>query len=87
MLRHGRQLTGELSHELRQLDGYRSRPRTAAETKAVHETIAEAARSTRTICDTPLNGAREDATTAAPGTSPVLPTLRRLAVQADPPSS
>ncbi|GAA2471473.1 HAMP domain-containing sensor histidine kinase [Streptomyces longisporus] len=93
VLRHERQLTGELSHELRtplsrivaELDWYRSRPRTAAETKAVHETIAEAAESMRTICDTLLNSAREDATTVAPGTSPVLPTLRRLAAQADPP--
>ncbi|MFF4801191.1 sensor histidine kinase [Streptomyces sp. NPDC001351] len=93
VLRHERQLTGELSHELRtplsrivaELDWYRSRPRTAAETSAVHETIAEAAESMRAICDTLLDSAREDATTAAPGTAPVLPTLRRLAAQADPP--
>lgn len=93
VLRHERQLTGELSHELRtplsrivaELDWYRSRPRTAAETKAVHETIAEAAESMRTICDTLLTSAREDVTTAAPGTAPVLPVLRRLATQSDAP--
>jgi len=93
VLRHERQLTGELSHELRtplsrivaELDWYRSRPRTAAETTAVHETIAEAAESMRTICDTLLTSAREDATTAAPGTAPVLPTLHRLAERADAP--
>ncbi|MFF4501119.1 sensor histidine kinase [Streptomyces sp. NPDC001401] len=93
VLRHERQLTGELSHELRtplsrivaELDWYRSRPRAAAETRAVHETIADAAESMRTICDTLLNSAREDATTSAPGTAPVLPTLRRLAEQSDAP--
>ncbi|MCH5670396.1 sensor histidine kinase [Streptomyces gilvus] len=85
VLRHERQLTGELSHELRtplsrivaELDWYGSRPRTPAETRAVHVTIAEAAESMRTICDTLLTTAREDAA-AAPGTAPVLPTLRRL---------
>jgi len=88
VLRHERQLTGELSHELRtplsrivaELDWYGSRPRTAAETRAVHRTIAEAAESMRTICDTLLNTARED-TATAPGTAPVLPTLRGLADQ------
>ncbi|MGW2518321.1 sensor histidine kinase [Streptomyces sp. NPDC001617] len=88
VLRHERQLTGELSHELRtplsrivaELDWYGSRPRTAAETRAVHRTIAEAAESMRTICDTLLTTAREDAVTA-PGTAPVLPTLHRLAGQ------
>jgi signal transduction histidine kinase len=93
VLRHERQLTGELSHELRtplsrivaELDWYRSRPRTAAETTAVHETIADAAESMRTICDTLLTSAREDATSAAPGTAPVLPALHRLARQSDAP--
>ncbi|MDQ0993562.1 HAMP domain-containing sensor histidine kinase [Streptomyces sp. V3I7] len=67
-LRHERQLTGELSHELRtpltrivmELDWWRARPRTDAETRATHEVIAEAARSMRTICDTLLNEAREN---------------------------
>jgi two-component system heavy metal sensor histidine kinase CusS len=86
VLRHERQLTGELSHELRtplsrivaELDWHASRPRTPAETRAVHATVAEAAESMRTICDTLLTTAREDAATV-PGTAPLLPTLRRLA--------
>ncbi|MEU6537945.1 HAMP domain-containing sensor histidine kinase [Streptomyces sp. NPDC047000] len=67
LLRYERQLTGELSHELRtpltriviELDWWRARPRTAAETRATHEVIDEAARSMRTICDTLLSDARE----------------------------
>ncbi|MFJ9115191.1 sensor histidine kinase [Streptomyces sp. NPDC102394] len=88
VLRHERQLTGELSHELRtpltrivvELDWWRARPRSAAETRATHEVIADAARSMRTICDTLLNDARESARTpsAAPGTAAVAPVLRRL---------
>ncbi|MEU5112786.1 HAMP domain-containing sensor histidine kinase [Streptomyces longwoodensis] len=82
LLRHERQLTGELSHELRtplsriiaELDWWGARPRTAAQTHATHEVIAEAARSMRTICDTLLDDARE----GAPGTADVLATLRRL---------
>lgn len=85
LLRHERQLTGELSHELRtplsriiaELDWWRARPRTAAQTHATHEVIAEAARSMRTICDTLLDDAREGAP-SAPGTADVLATLRRL---------
>ncbi|MEU3508863.1 HAMP domain-containing sensor histidine kinase [Streptomyces longwoodensis] len=86
LLRHERQLTGELSHELRtplsriiaELDWWRARPRTAAQTHATHEVIAEAARSMRTICDTLLDDAREGASTV-PGTVQVLATLHRLA--------
>ncbi|MEU1160288.1 ATP-binding protein [Streptomyces sp. NPDC005921] len=88
VLRHERQLTGELSHELRtpltrimiELDWWRARPRSAAETRATHEVMAEAARSMRTICDTLLDDVREDALGAgtAPGTAQVVPVLRRL---------
>ncbi|KND23588.1 sensor histidine kinase [Streptomyces acidiscabies] len=87
VLRHERQLTGELSHELRtpltrivaELDWWQARPRTTAETEATHEVIADAARSMRTICDTLLDDAREDDTATAPGTTAVEPVLRRLA--------
>ncbi|MEW2257588.1 HAMP domain-containing sensor histidine kinase [Streptomyces sp. NPDC047869] len=88
VLRHERQLTGELSHELRtpltrivmELDWWRARPRTEAETSAAQETIAEAARSMRTICDTLLDDARENALTpaTAPGTTDVVPVLDGL---------
>jgi signal transduction histidine kinase len=86
LLRHERQLTGELSHELRtplsriiaQLDWWRPRPRTAHQTHACHQVIAEAAESMRTICDTLLADAR-DRTLSAPGTAQMLPTLRRPA--------
>jgi two-component system heavy metal sensor histidine kinase CusS len=88
VLRHEQQLTGELSHELRtpltriviELDWWRSRPRSAAETRATHEAISEAAQSMRTICDTLLNDARESAqsATGAPGAAAVAPALRRL---------
>ncbi|MEV7391022.1 MULTISPECIES: HAMP domain-containing sensor histidine kinase [unclassified Streptomyces] len=89
VLRHERQLTGELSHELRtpltriiiELDWWQARPRSAAETRATHEVIAEAAQSMRTICDTLLDDARDDAlsTGTAPGAVHVAPVLRRLA--------
>ncbi|WP_427917911.1 sensor histidine kinase [Streptomyces sp. cg40] len=86
LLRHERQLTGELSHELRtplsriiaELDWWRARPRTADQTDASHRVIAEAAESMRTICDTLLADAR-DGTLTAPGTAQMLPTLRRPA--------
>ncbi|MGW2464253.1 sensor histidine kinase [Streptomyces sp. NPDC001761] len=88
VLRHEQQLTGELSHELRtpltriimELDWWRTRPRTDAETRAVHEVIGDAAQSMRTICDTLLNEARGDALnpTTAPGTTDVVPVLDRL---------
>ncbi|MFC3576950.1 HAMP domain-containing sensor histidine kinase [Streptomyces yaanensis] len=91
VLRHEQQLTGELSHELRtpltriimELDWWRDRPRTDAETRAAHEAIAEAAQSMRTICDTLLDEAREDALNAAtaPGTTDVVPVLGRLLQQ------
>ncbi|WP_330262345.1 HAMP domain-containing sensor histidine kinase [Streptomyces griseorubiginosus] len=89
VLRHEQQLTAELSHELRtpltrivaELDWWRARPRSAAETHATHAVIAEAARSMRTICDTLLDEARDStrAPATAPGTADVGPLLRRLA--------
>ena len=88
VLRHEQQLTGELSHELRtpltriiiELDWWRARPRSAAETQATHEVIAEAAQSMRTICDTLLNDARESTqnTNTAVGATAVAPVLCRL---------
>ncbi|MEU1192731.1 HAMP domain-containing sensor histidine kinase [Streptomyces sp. NPDC005859] len=92
LLRHERQLTGELSHELRtplsriiaELDWWRTRPRTADQTHATHKVIAEAAQSMRTICDTLLDDARGGALTA-PGTAEILPTLRRLTEVLDAP--
>ncbi|MFG2881312.1 sensor histidine kinase [Streptomyces sp. NPDC048297] len=93
VLRHERQLTGELSHELRtplsrivaELDWWGSRPRTEAETRATHEVVAEAAHSMRTICDTLLQEAREGVPTA-PGTAGVLPVLHHLAAAVDSPA-
>ncbi|GFE13280.1 two-component sensor histidine kinase [Streptomyces glebosus] len=90
VLRHEQQLTGELSHELRtpltrivmELDWWRrARPRSEAETRATHEVIAEATQSMRTICDTLLDEARENAlnpSSTAPGTTDVVPVLDRL---------
>ncbi|MFE9450207.1 sensor histidine kinase [Streptomyces sp. NPDC006739] len=88
VLRHEQQLTGELSHELRtpltriimELDWWRTRPRGDAETRATHEVIADAAQSMRTICDTLLNEARENALNPAttPGATDVVPVLGRL---------
>ncbi|MEV7976973.1 HAMP domain-containing sensor histidine kinase [Streptomyces sp. NPDC086519] len=89
VLGHERQLTGELSHELRtpltriiiELDWWRARPRSAAETRATHEVIADAAQAMRTICDTLLDDARAEARTAAtavPGATAVEPVLCRL---------
>ncbi|MEV6833292.1 HAMP domain-containing sensor histidine kinase [Streptomyces sp. NPDC051133] len=85
VLRHERQLTGELSHELRtpltriviELDLWRARTRSEAETRATHEVIAEAAQEMRTICDTLLNDARDNALKppTAPGTTDVVPVL------------
>ncbi|WP_416959365.1 sensor histidine kinase [Streptomyces sp. Agncl-13] len=85
LLRHERQLTGELSHELRtplsriiaELDWWHTRPRSLAQTWATHRVIAEAAESMRSICDTLLDDARNGALTA-PGTADLLPTLRHL---------
>ncbi|MFD8810989.1 sensor histidine kinase [Streptomyces sp. NPDC059627] len=88
VLRHERQLTGELSHELRtpltrivmELDWWQGRSRSEAETRATHEVIAEATRSMRTICDTLLTDARDNALNppTAPGTTDVLPVLDRM---------
>ncbi len=95
VLRHEQQLTGELSHELRtpltrivmELDWWRTRPRTDAETRASQEVIVEAARSMHTICDTLLNDARENALRPAtlPGTTGILPVLDRLLQRLDTP--
>ncbi|MDX2546482.1 HAMP domain-containing sensor histidine kinase [Streptomyces sp. WI04-05B] len=86
-------LTGELSHELRtplsriiaELDWWRDRPRSAADTEATHEVIADAALSMRTICDTLLNDAREG-TTSTPGTAEILPAMHRLAARLETPA-
>ncbi|MFD4554615.1 sensor histidine kinase [Streptomyces sp. NPDC058469] len=93
LLRHEQQLTGELSHELRtplsriiaELDWWQTRPRTADQTRAAHQVIADAAESMRTICDTLLDDAR-DGTLTAPGTAEVMPTLHHLAETLDAPS-
>ncbi|MFJ9588817.1 sensor histidine kinase [Streptomyces acidicola] len=95
VLRHEQQLTGELSHELRtpltriimELDWWRARPRTDTETRASQEVIAEAAQSMRTICDTLLNDARDNALNreTVPGTTDVLPVLDRLLQHLDTP--
>ncbi|MEU8825327.1 HAMP domain-containing sensor histidine kinase [Streptomyces sp. NPDC048636] len=95
VLRHERQLTGELSHELRtpltriivELDWWRGRPRSAEQTRASHQVIAEATQSMLTICDTLLNDARENALnpSTVPGTTGVVPVLRRLAQRLDAP--
>ncbi|MFI0965066.1 sensor histidine kinase [Streptomyces sp. NPDC021080] len=91
LLRHERQLTRELSHELRnplariiaELDWWQSRPRSAEETRITQEAISDAARSMRTICDTLLDDARDSAS-ASPGTTEVVSVLRRLADRAVP---
>jgi two-component system, OmpR family, heavy metal sensor histidine kinase CusS len=96
VLRHEQQLTGELSHELRtpltriiiELDWWRGRPRSESETRATHEVIAEAAQSMRTICDTLLDEARQNALhppSTAPGTSDVVPVLARMIQHLDTP--
>ncbi|KUJ33485.1 histidine kinase [Streptomyces sp. NRRL F-5122] len=87
-LRYEQQLTAELSHELRtpltriitELDWWRRRARSAEETHATVEVIAEAAQAMCTICDTLLNDARENALNpaTAPGTSDVVPVLDRM---------
>ncbi|MFF7656334.1 ATP-binding protein [Streptomyces sp. NPDC007983] len=92
VLRHERQLTGELSHELRtplsrivaELDWWQTRPRSAAETRATHQVIADAARSMLTICETLLDDARGSTHTA--GTAEVRPVLRRLLERLDVPA-
>ncbi|MFJ6787103.1 sensor histidine kinase [Streptomyces angustmyceticus] len=92
VLRHEQQLTRELSHELRnplaritaELDWWRTRPRSTAETRATHASIADAATSMRTICETVLDDARADAHTV-PGTSDAMAVLRRLATRLEAP--
>ncbi|MEU9446598.1 HAMP domain-containing sensor histidine kinase [Streptomyces sp. NPDC048304] len=96
VLRHEQQLTGELSHELRtpltriimELDWWRARPRTDAETSATQAVIAEAAQSMRTICDTLLDEARENALNPAtvPGATDVVPVLDLLLQGLDTPA-
>ncbi|MEU3713701.1 sensor histidine kinase [Streptomyces catenulae] len=86
VLRHEQQLTRELSHELRtplaritaELDWWRARPRSAAETATVHTHLTDAADAMRAICDTLLDDARATARTT-PGTGDAVATLRRLA--------
>ncbi|MFF8731990.1 sensor histidine kinase [Streptomyces sp. NPDC015171] len=95
VLRHERQLTGELSHELRtpltriviELDWLRSRHRSAEEVHAAHEVIAEAAQSMRTICDTLLDDTRESALKpmTAPGATDIGPVLDGLLQRLDAP--
>lgn len=93
LLRHERQLTGELSHELRtplsrivaEVDWLRSRPRSAAQIRTGHTAIGDAAQSMHTICDTLLDAARDDAHAPAIGTSDAVGTLRRLAQRTDAP--
>ncbi|MFJ3913662.1 sensor histidine kinase [Streptomyces vinaceus] len=85
-LRHEQQLTRELSHELRnplarivaELDWWRTRPRSAGETRTTHAAIEDAASSMRTICDTLLDEAQGAATTHR-GPADVHATLVRLA--------
>ncbi|MEV3856468.1 ATP-binding protein [Streptomyces sp. NPDC050095] len=92
LLRHEQQLTAELSHELRtplsrivaELDWWRSRPRTAAETRAAHDVIAQSAASMLSICDTLLSDARAG-TSPAPGSAHALPTLHEMAQHLDVP--
>ncbi|MEV5880778.1 HAMP domain-containing sensor histidine kinase [Streptomyces sp. NPDC052101] len=94
VLRHERQLTGELSHELRtplsrivaELDWWHSRPRSQADTRACLDVVAQAAQSMRTICDTLLDEAREGVPTA-PGTADVPTVLQRLAAHAEVPGA
>ncbi|MFJ8825470.1 sensor histidine kinase [Streptomyces sp. NPDC102467] len=86
LLRHEQQLTGELSHELRtplsrivaEVDWLRARPRSPAQIDAGHGTIADAAQSMRTMCDTLLDTARDDAATPHTGLSDARTTLLRL---------
>ncbi|MFK4111328.1 sensor histidine kinase [Streptomyces sp. NPDC002176] len=88
VLRHERQLTGELSHELRtpltrmvvELDWWRARPRSEAETWATHQRLSEAVHSMRGICDALLDDARERALDT-PGATDVLPVLERMLQQ------
>ncbi|MFE6739250.1 sensor histidine kinase [Streptomyces tubercidicus] len=92
VLRHEQQLTRELSHELRnplaritaELDWWQTRPRSTAETRATHASIADAATSMRTICETVLDDARAGAHTV-PGTTDAMAVLRRLAARPEAP--
>lgn len=85
LLRHERQLTGELSHGLciplsriiAELDWWRTRPRTADETHATHKVTTEAAQTLRTSA-TPSSTTARSGTLTAPGPAEILSALRRL---------
>ncbi|MFF2191827.1 sensor histidine kinase [Streptomyces sp. NPDC058157] len=85
-LLHERQLTRELSHELRnplarivaELDWWRIRPRSSEETRSSLAVVDDAASSMRTICDTLLDEAQGAASTHR-GPADVHAVLVRLA--------
>lgn len=91
-LLHERQLTRELSHELRnplarivaELDWWRIRPRSTDETRDSLAVVEEAASSMRTICDTLLDEAQGAASTHR-GPADVHASLARLAGSSAPP--
>ncbi|GAA1192470.1 sensor histidine kinase [Streptomyces rhizosphaericus] len=76
-----------ISRIITELDWWRGRPRSTEETRASHQVIAEATQSMLTICDTLLNDARDNARSPSmvPGTTGVVPVLRRLAQQLEAP--
>lgn len=67
-----------------ELDWWQARPRSTVETRATHASIADAADSMRTICETVLDDARADAHTV-PGTADVVAVLHRLVVRLEAP--
>ncbi|MFD8141609.1 sensor histidine kinase [Streptomyces sp. NPDC059708] len=91
-LLHERQLTRELSHELRnplarivaELDWWRIRPRSTDETRDSLAVVEDAASSMRTICDTLLDEAQGAASTHR-GPADVHASLARLAGSSAPP--
>jgi signal transduction histidine kinase len=86
VLRHERQLSGELSHELRtplarigaETELLLSRPRNAAERRAAHTAIAAGVEQMREILDTLLSTARADVM-ETPGRCDVTEPVMRLA--------
>jgi signal transduction histidine kinase len=86
VLRHERQLSGELSHELRtplarigaETELLLSRPRDAGERRAAHTAIAAAVEQMREILDTLLSTARADVM-ETPGRCDVAESVFRLA--------